>query len=299
MPTGVLMTSIGYNNGSDTNYFILVNEEFTDDSRESLTRVANKFGNNISFFTITQEMTKDFPFGRADQPMHVSIATYYRLFVTEFLPKTVEKIIYLDGDIIVRRSLADLWTTDIDNYALGVIGDMHEVKHVQSERLPYDMKNEGYFNAGVLLINVKYWRENNSLKACYDVIEKYPELLKFHDQDVLNIAFHDKKKWLPVTYNMQTGFLFKNQKIWNSPQIEEDLNVMKHDPIIVHYTTDKPWKLECFSPYCKDWRKYFFRTEWKKNKLEGEELHPTLKRRIRNWLVRQCWYIPANLYQKL
>lgn len=300
MPTGVLMTSIGYNNGSDVNYYILVNDEFTSDSREALTHVANQFGNRIAFFTITPEMTKDFPFGRADQPKHVSVATYYRLFITEFLPKTVEKIIYLDGDIIVRNSLADLWATDIDNYALGVIGDMHEVKHIQSGRLPYDVKNEGYFNAGVLLINVKYWRENNCLKACYDVIEKYQELLILHDQDVLNIAFHNKKKWLSVTYNMQTGFLFKDQRIWNVPHIEEDLNVVKHDPVIVHYTTlDKPWKLECFHPYCKDWRKNFFRTQWKNEKLEDEESHPTLKRRIRNWLVRHCWYVPANLYQKV
>ncbi len=300
MPTGVLMTSIGYHDGGDVNYHILVDKEFTIESRRSLTRVAEEFGNRIYFYTILPEMTKDFPFGRADQPTHVTIATYYRLFVTEFLPKTVEKIIYLDGDIIVRKSLTDLWMTDMDNYALGVVGDMHEVKHIKSGRLPYDIKNEGYFNAGVLLINVKYWRENNCLKAFYDDIEKYQDLLILHDQDVLNITFHDKKKWLSVTYNMQTGFLFKNQKMWHVPHIEEDLNVMKHDPIIVHYTTlDKPWKLECFHPYCKDWRKYFFRTQWKNEKLEDEEEHPTLKRRFRNWLVRHCWYVPANLYQKL
>lgn len=299
MPTGVLMTSIGYHDGGDVNYHILVDKEFTIESRRSLTRVAEEFGNRIYFYTILPEMTKDFPFGRADQPTHVTIATYYRLFITEFLPADVDRIIYLDGDIIVRKSLRDMWETDMEGYAVGVVNDMHELKHIQSKRLPYNM-TEGYFNAGVLLINVKYWREHQCLTLFYDIIKLHQKLLILHDQDVLNIAFHDKKKWLPVTYNMQNGFLYKNQTLWNVPEIEADLNIMKHDPAIVHFTAwDKPWKLECFHPYCKDWRKHFFCTEWKNDKLEDEEENPTIKRKIRNWLVRHCLYVPATLYQKL
>jgi len=293
------MTSIGFNNGSDVNYYILVNEEFTEESRMALTRVAQRFKNGISFYTILPEMTKDFPFGRPDQPTLVSIVTYYRLFITSFLPKDVEKIIYLDGDIIVRKSLAELWKTDIEEYAIGVVNDMDEMKHIKSGRLPYDM-NMGYFNAGVLLINVKFWRENNCLKSFLEIIEKYSDMLKLHDQDVLNIAFHDKKKWLPVTYNFQNGFIYKSFEPLYNPQIDKELNVVKYDPAVVHFSAwDKPWKLECFHPYCKDWRKYFFRSAWKNEKLVGEEEHPTLKRRIRNWLVRHCLYVPASYYQKL
>ena len=160
--------------------------------------------------------------------------------------------------------------------------------------------NDGYFNSGVLLINVKYWRDHNCIENFYEITEKYQDLLTLFDQDILNIAFHNRKKWLPVTYNMQNGFLYKKESMWYVPEIATDVNVMKHDPVIVHFSTwDKPWKLECFHPYCKDWRKFFFRSVWRNDRLTDEEEHPTLKRRIRNWLVRHCLYVPATLYQKV
>ena len=300
MPTGVLMTSIGCTNGSDVSYHILTDDDFSEKSREALKNIAHKYRNEIFFYVISSEMTKDFPFGRADQPTHVSIATYYRLFITRVLPADVDKIIYLDGDIIVRGSLAPLWETDIDGYAMGTVHDMHEKHHIQTGRLPYNMQDDGYFNAGVLLVNVKYWRENNCIDTFMSIVQQNQDRLKLHDQDVLNIAFHDKKKWLSVTYNMQNGFLLKFQDKSSFPGISGEIDIMKHNPVIVHFCAqDKPWKLECFHPYCKDWRRIFFLTQWRKDKLEDEEDNPTLKRRLRNWLVRHCLYVPATLYQKV
>ena len=298
MPTGVLMHSIS-DHDKDVKYYVFVDDAFSELNRQRFTDIANYYGSEITFYTISKEQTENMPVKREDQPGYITKSAYNRLFAASMLPKDVEKIIYLDGDIVVRKSLRPLWDTDIDGYAVGVVNDMHELKHIQSMRLPYDMK-DGYFNSGVLLINVKYWREHNCMALFDEITEKHQEILTLHDQDVLNIAFHDKKKWLPVTYNMQNGFLYKNQKLWSVPEIEEDLNVMKHDPAVVHFSTwDKPWKLECFHPYCKDWRKYFFRSVWKKEKLIGEEENPTLKRRVRNWLVKHCLYVPATLYQKV
>ena len=298
MPTGVLMHSIGEHD-QNVNYYVLVDDAFSEDNRQKLTDIANRYSSKITFFTITQEQTANMPVMREDQPKYVTKSAYNRLFAASKLPKEVEKIIYLDGDIVVRKSLLPLWETDIDGYAVGVVNDMDELKHIESRRLPYDM-NDGYFNSGVLLINVKYWRDHNCIENFYEITEKYQDLLTLFDQDILNIAFHNRKKWLPVTYNMQNGFLYKKESMWYVPEIATDVNVMKHDPVIVHFSTwDKPWKLECFHPYCKDWRKFFFRSVWRNDRLTDEEEHPTLKRRIRNWLVRHCLYVPATLYQKV
>ena len=298
MPTGVLMHSIS-DHDKDVKYYVFVDDAFSELNRQRFTDIANYYGSEITFYTISKEQTENMPVKREDQPGYITKSAYNRLFAASMLPKDMEKIIYLDGDIVVRKSLRPLWDTDIEGYAVGVVNDMHELKHIQSMRLPYDMK-DGYFNSGVLLINVKYWREHNCMALFDEITEKHQDVLTLHDQDVLNIAFHDKKKWLPVTYNMQNGFLYKNQKLWIVPEIEEDLNVMKHDPAVVHFSTwDKPWKLECFHPYCKDWRKYFFRSAWRNDRLTDEEENPTLIRKFRNWLVRHCLYVPANLYQKV
>lgn len=283
----------------DVNFFIFVDDSFSEENRQRFADIANKYSCQITFFTITKNQTANMPVMREDQPGYITKSAYNRLFAASMLPKEVEKIIYLDGDIVARKSLRSLWETNIEDYAVGVVNDMHEMKHISSKRLPYDMK-DGYFNSGVLLINVKYWREHDCMALFDDITVRYQEVLTLHDQDVLNIAFHDKKKWLPVTYNMQNGFLYKNQKLWYVSEIEDDLNQMKHDPVIVHFSTwDKPWKLECFHPYCKDWRKYFFRSVWRNDRLTDEEEDPILIRKVRNWLVRHCLYVPATLYQKV
>ena len=297
MPTGVLMHSIGENNGSDVHYHILTDPEFSESSVSSLRRIAERYNNTIAFYTITSDMTRNLPFGREDQPKGVTIATYYRLFISKVLPESVHKIIYLDGDMIVRKSLDDLWNTDMTGYALGAVHDMHEAYHCTSRRLPYQMEEKGYLNAGMLLINLDYWREHECLSKFMKCVDENFEKLIMHDQDVLNVVLHNEVKWLPATYNFQSCFLEKFNKpgrFWN---VEKEIEVYKRDPAIVHFTAeDKPWKIEVFHTYTKDWRRFFFMSEWGHEKLEGENA-TTLKQIIRNYLVRHCLYTPPTIYE--
>lgn len=297
MPTGVLIQSI-CDHDHDVKFFVLVDECFSDRNKKFFSDIVRKYSCGIEFFTISKQQTANMPASRKDQE-YITKSTYNRLFAATVLPDDIERIIYLDGDIVVRKSLLPLWKTDIEGYAVGVVNDMHELWHIKSKRLPYDMK-DGYFNAGVLLINVKYWREHDCLSLFNEIIKEHYDALKLADQDVLNIAFHNNKKMLSTTFNMQNGFIYRQEKLSLVPEIEADLNVSKHDPVIVHFSTwDKPWKLDCSHPYCKDWRKYFFQSIWRNERLTGEEEHPTFKRRIRNWLVRHCLYVPATQYQKV
>ena len=71
----------------------------------------------------------------------------------------------------------------------------------------------GYFNAGVLLVNLRYWRENNLSESFFEIINKYPERLRYHDQDVLNIVLKEIKLTLPLKYNVQHGYFFKDPLI--------------------------------------------------------------------------------------
>lgn len=165
----------------------MVNESFSKENDDKLRLIAKQYGNHISFHTITDAVTKVLTFGKDNMPGHVSIATYYRLFVAQILPEDVHKIIYLDGDMIVRGSLEKLWNTDLDGYSIAAVHDMDEQKHIDSHRLPYPMET-GYFNAGMQLINVDYWRKNdglslflNFLKEYADIVKEYESYLKIED----------------------------------------------------------------------------------------------------------------------
>lgn len=287
MPTGVLMHSIGINNSVKVHYYILINESLTEDNKKSLQKVADKYDNEIDFYVVGEEYTESLPFGRDTMPKHVSIATYYRLFITQILPEGVHKVIYLDGDMIVRKSLEALWNIDISNFALACVHDMDEVIHILSGRHRYPVCDFGYFNAGFIVINLDYWRKHDCSYRFADYITNHSEDIIMHDQDVLNTVLYKEKKWLPTTYNFQMGFLREGKNINYIDSIYDDIGRTMQDPTIIHYCTeDKPWQLYSYNPYLRVWRYYWSKSEWRKNKLEGEHAD-NIKHRITAFLFRK------------
>lgn len=295
MPTGVLMHSISINNGSDVHYYILIDKNFSDSSMSSLTEIAEHYSNKISFYTITPEMTNELPFGRENQPKGVTIATYYRLFISEVLPRDVHKIIYLDGDMIVRHSLKKLWDTDISDVALGAVHDSDEKKH--SIRLSYS-SNKGYFNAGMLLINLDYWRKHKCFDAFMKCVHEYDNLIIMHDQDVLNIVFSDSKLWLPMKYNFQTSYVLIPSWYECLERDKEEAKRTMYNPTIIHYASnDKPWKITCYHPHTAVWRYYWRKSKWKNDKLTGEDYHSLIEC-VRFFALRHNLYMPKCQYQR-
>lgn len=298
MPIGVLITSIGINNQEHINYYVFTDATFKDEYKEVLRSVAKTYGHTISFYVIEHEDIAEFPFGRSDQPQHVSIATYYRLFVSKVLPKDVKRIIYLDGDMVVRHSLKELWGADIENYAVGVVHDVSEPLHLKDERLSYP-REYGYFNAGMLLINVDYWRKNHCLERFADYVKHNRDKIIMHDQDVLNAVLYKEKKWLPVTYNFQSGFIFRPQYQSYNPDLSQAIEKYKYNPTIIHYvSSSKPWNVNCFFSYRGAWRYYWRRSIWKSQKLEYDSPHG-FKEHLRNFLLRHDLWFPDVRYQRI
>ena len=294
MPTGVLMHSIGIHN-KNVEYFVLVDEKFSSESKRDLKNVANQYDSSISFYIVDDSITKDLPFGTKKMPSHVTLATYYRLFLTKLLPSNVHKVIYLDGDMIVRHDISHLWHTDIKDYAMGVVHDMDEKRHADLNRLPYPM-HTGYFNAGMMLINLDYWRSHDCLTSFMDFMAKHGDVIIYHDQDVLNSVLFDKRIWLPLTYNFQSGFLYNKKTAKDYPSsLEEEVKATMKDAAIVHFSTPtKPWMLDSFHPYTAAWRHYKSLSKWKNVRLIGDDAQ-TCKKKIRNFLVRHnLWNLAAE-----
>ena len=286
MPTGVLMHSIGVHNQEPIRYHILVGEGFEERNRLLLEQEADKAGSTCYFYSIDKRVTSHLPFGREGMPQHVSIATYYRLFIAEVLPKDIHRILYLDGDMIVRHSLSDLWNMDIECYPLGAVHDMAEP--LNAARLGLS----SYFNAGMLLINLDYWRDNHCLESFLAYIGENEEKILLHDQDVLNGVFASLVEWLPLTYNFQNGFILAQPHKQYNPLLQSEIDAYKIDPVIIHYTVyNKPWNVACFHPYREEWRKYQRQTQWKDYRYD-EPKPSKLIHYVRNWLFRYTSYVP-------
>lgn len=128
------------------------------------------------------------PVNLPNQRAHLTVETYYRLFISDILPSDIDKVLWLDCDIIVAGDLKELWNEGISDSAVGVVPDFENNNVRVMNRLKYDAAY-GYFNAGVLLINLKYWRRENIIPIFTNYISDHYENLYYHDQDVLNYVF--------------------------------------------------------------------------------------------------------------
>src|SRR5271166_3713344 len=139
--------------------------------------LVTRYTTTITFYEIVPKTLENL---RVDK--WASIAVYYRLLAPRLLPCDINKILYLDSDIIVRRSLNPLWDTDITDRALAAVSDYDDSAR-KALGFPPGTK---YFNSGVLLINLRFWRQNNVPTQAISFIKNNPERVQYWDQDALN-----------------------------------------------------------------------------------------------------------------
>lgn len=262
IPTGVMLYSVCKNNPEEElNFYLIVDKTVTEIQKQALSSEISKFTNtSIHFFKIDVEDIKQYLIVVAPK---FPISIYYRLLIADILPHNVDKILYLDGDIIVRHSLVNLWKTDISNYSLGAVVNQTNGQRFW-ERLHYP-KEKGYFNSGVLLINVKYWRDNTISTKLIDYLKNNPDVLVNPDQDVLNFVLQDSKLLLPERYNMQE-FFYRTEREKVECESTTDIESSLSDPYILHYTGTKPWSYNCLHPLKNIYYNYKIQTQWTKDK---------------------------------
>ena len=129
------------------------------------------------------------------------IVVNHRLFAPNFLPETLGKIIYMDVDVVVLSSLRELWETPIDESFVAAAPDL---KMRPSHRKAIGLTEEfPYFNSGVLLMNLKKWREDKITEKLLKIADEIKKNIDFPDQDVLNVyAFHNGFQKLPEGWNV-------------------------------------------------------------------------------------------------
>lgn len=135
-----------------------------------------------------------------------TIGTLFRLKIPEVMPETIDRVIYLDCDLIVHLNVSELWNLDMDTYALAACIDeaVESDKGFGSYPLMKKIKEtEGrhYFNAGVMVMNLKRIRAmGDFFQTCIGFLREYPKV-KFSDQDALNYLLGDQVLYLDKRYN--------------------------------------------------------------------------------------------------
>lgn len=261
---------------------IICDNSVTEREKSDLTQVVSPYPNvRLVFYYIEGNLFEDYP---SLQNAYLSKAAYYRLFLTDILPVDIERALYLDCDLLVLKSLSGLWNVDIRNVAVAAVIDSMECYHVEwYNRLRYNPAKL-YFNSGVMLINLKYWRDNNALAQFMDYLATCRERIVSHDQDILNAVFQDHKIMLPLEYNLQEGILLKKRRFYYWDYASKFIETVK-DPVILHYTVNKPWQITCKHPRKDLFFEFCNQTQWKGFKLQKYPIKKSLKRRIKDLII--------------
>ncbi|HGM0084112.1 TPA: glycosyltransferase family 8 protein, partial [Neisseria gonorrhoeae] len=139
---------------------------------------------------------------------HISITTYARLKLGEYIADC-DKVLYLDTDVLVRDGLKPLWDTDLGGNWVGACIDLF-VERQEGYKQKIGMADgEYYFNAGVLLINLKKWRRHDIFKMSCEWVEQYKDVMQYQDQDILNGLFKGGVCYANSRFNfMPTNYAF-------------------------------------------------------------------------------------------
>lgn len=225
----VMLTSLLINNKNYKINFNILQDDFSNEIKENINKKFEKYRNlEINYLDIKSTVFSDFP-----TLGHLVIATYYRILASEILTQ-YDKVLYLDVDIIVDGNISELWNTNIEEYVVAAVRE--ESVEANEERLGIP-KNQKYFNAGVLLMNLKKIREEKFFEKIMNYLKKNYETILYSDQDVLNAVFYNNWLELDEKWNYHNYFVIRrNSKI-------ELINL--DTPRIIHYTGPiKPWELE-------------------------------------------------------
>lgn len=258
IPLGVMMHSLCVNNEKEMLHFhIIVDDTVTEQQKNELKTVVPKDG-TIDFYLINIESIRQYLVVKVE---NFPVPIYYRLLMAKILPETVHKVLYLDADMIVRHDLAELWNTSLEDMAVAGIPNQSDCGQYWN-RLGYP-KESGYFNSGVLLLNLDYIRKHDLSASFIAYIKQNPEKLLCPDQDVLNFVLRDCKVQLPIRYNAQEGYYreLPESVFGDINEFEKDVN----NPYIVHYTKEKPWMTSCSHPLKKLYYIYKAETIWATN----------------------------------
>lgn len=241
MPTGTAIASILKNAAKEDELSIYIIESgITQQNKDKILALKSIKDCNIQFVPASN---CDFSqYAKVTTCPHITIPAYYRLKVASLFPH-LDKILYLDGDLVVKKSLKELYNENITDYICAGVRVIRDEKGK-------DVYDKLHVNSGVLLFNLKKMREENTEEVLAKYAIKNIDNIKNGDQDIINFALEGKIKEIDSKYNIQTCNCYY-------------ISDYSMDYTIIHYIgPTKPWKFGSFMPFKSEFFKYLKLTQW-------------------------------------
>jgi len=215
--------------------FHLMHMGLGEDHRQALTAITAEYGATLEFYDLESDgalmdRVRQLPPVK-HRHLNFSPMVYIRLFLTDIVPGTVERLIYIDCDMMVRAPIEALYDLDLGDYPIAAVLDPYGTGFQTGRDFrpkPYYDTTEPFFNAGLMVIDTRRLAAIDPVATAKARLSAEEFASVYYDQDILNIALRNNWLVLEPMWNLQ-----------NPTPSHEAL-----DPRVVHYTgTNKPWLL--------------------------------------------------------
>ena len=276
-PMGIMLTSILINNPKCKLHAHIFLNSIDPIDIDKLKEFAIKYPNvQLDLNYVDVSVFKNFNLEKG-----YTIATYHRIIVAQVLYPEVKKLLYIDADTLCVGKLEELQELSFDDKMIMAVPDRGHwlPQHMKELGIPQE---QGYYNAGVLYIDLAKWNEFKMSDKMIEMLNS--RKLSFQDQDAINLIAGDKIKTIPVKFNQ---FLLMKERDNNLPD----------DTVFIHFAGQiKPWQPWCDNPQRAIYDEYRNKSLWREFKYHPRDyqenrLMGKAARRQGKFLSAFKWYI--------
>ena len=239
---GAMLHSVcTHSGGRGVHVHLLADERLGRERREQLEATVASLGARIDVLGVPPEVAS-LPSDERFTP-----AIWSRIFLPDLLP-SLDRILYLDADVIACRNLGPLWETDLDGYWLAAVTNVFQPNH---RRRPGNLGLESrrdYFNSGVLLMNLAEMRRDGKTAELLELVAARGAEFEWPDQDALNVGLGARRLPLHPRWNAMNSLWQR----WSYGQLSPIAQWRaKRKPGIRHFEgpgANKPWDPDCREP---------------------------------------------------
>jgi UDP-glucose/galactose:(glucosyl)LPS alpha-1,2-glucosyl/galactosyltransferase len=260
----VLRSCVLANPSADIAFEVFHDGSLTPANRERLTESASSKRSSARFHAVPSAQLQGLP-----TTLHFGSAVWLRFFIPDLLTESL-RAIYLDSDTLVMGELRELWETPLGSLPIAAVANVVEPPvrpRVRALGIEYP---GGFFNSGVLVMDLAKMREEGATAALLDAAVASGENLLWPDQEILNLVFRNRWHRLHPRWNAQNSFWAWREwadEVFGSTATEEARN----RPAVRHFEGPglcKPWHFLCQYPGTDRYRAVMAQTPWASLPLE-------------------------------
>lgn len=267
----VSITSLLENNRDHKINLYILDNNISDCNQNILKNHVEKYGQTVSFCNVDEKLKTLTAANVNSYGGYGSYAAYARIFIGELLPPMLERVLYIDCDTVVHGDIKELYECDLHGKTLGAVRDITSSRYHATIGLEADA---AYFNTGVLLIDLKNWRQRDYLQKIITHIVTVRAQYQTVDQDIINLVVSGDIHTLHPRYNhiipinvlgwQHLCFLLdKSAETYYPKKLSKEARFC---PLIIHYTfffTGRPWFSNSMNgKYDSIWNEYLLLTPW-------------------------------------